>query len=83
MQQCNICSSNPNNKTYNYHMFEPDEYAKPTRPSNGIIIEGLDAVAQSSIVTDSTTEFNDSYYPGVNAAVAEKIVDEENYLVYA
>ena len=61
MQQCNICSSNPNNKTYNYHMFEPDEYAKPTRPSNGIIIEGLDAVAQSSIVTDSTTEFNDSY----------------------
>ena len=61
MQQCNTCSSNPNNKTYNYHMFEPDEYVKPTRPSNGIIIEGLDAVIQTSMVTDSTTEFNDSY----------------------
>jgi len=61
MQQCNICSSNPNNKTYNYHMFETDEYVKPTRPSKGIIIEGLDTVTQTSVVTDSTTEFNGSY----------------------
>jgi len=30
----------------------------------------------------SEKEFNDTYYPGVNAAVAEKIVDQENYLVY-
>lgn len=61
MQQCNTCSSNPNNKTYNYHMFEPDEYAKPTRHAKGIIIEGLDAVIQTSVVTGSTTEFNGSY----------------------
>jgi len=30
----------------------------------------------------SQSEFNDTYYPGVDAAVAEKIVDQENYLVY-
>ncbi len=30
----------------------------------------------------SATDFNDSYYPGVNASVAEKIVDQDNYLVY-
>ncbi len=30
----------------------------------------------------SSSEFNDTYYPGVNAAVAEKIVGEDNYLVY-
>lgn len=30
----------------------------------------------------SEKEFNDTYYPGVNAAVAEKIVDQDNYLVY-
>jgi len=30
----------------------------------------------------SANEFNDTYYPGVAASVAEKIVGEENYLVY-
>lgn len=30
----------------------------------------------------SAKEFNESYYPGVSASVAEKIIDEENYLVY-
>jgi len=60
MQQCNICSSNPNNKTYNYHTFEPDEYVKSARPSKGIIIEGLNAMTQSSSVTDSATSFSQS-----------------------
>lgn len=61
MQQCNTCSSNPNNKTYNYHMFEPDEYVKPARRSAKFIIEGLDTVSQTSAVTNSTAAFNDSY----------------------
>jgi ABC-type glycerol-3-phosphate transport system substrate-binding protein len=30
----------------------------------------------------SAKEFNDTYYPGVNAAVAEKVVGQEDYLVY-
>jgi hypothetical protein len=41
-------------------MFEPDEYAKPTRPSKGIIIEGLDTITQTSVVTDSATSFSQS-----------------------
>ena len=60
MQQCNICSSNPNNKTYNYHMFEPDDYVKSRRPSTRFIIEGLDTIAQNSSVTDSATNLNSS-----------------------
>ena len=61
MQQCNICSSNPNNKTYNYHMFEPDEYVKPTRHSTGFIIEGLNTIAQNSAVSGSATGLNNSH----------------------
>ena len=30
----------------------------------------------------SAKDFNDTYYPGVNAAVAEKVVDQDNYVVY-
>jgi len=60
MQQCNICSSNPKNKIYNYQMFEPDEYVKSARPSTRFIIEGLDTIAQTSIVSGSATNLNSS-----------------------
>jgi hypothetical protein len=60
MQQCNICSSNPMNKMYNYQMFEPDEYVKSRRPATRFIIEGLDTIAQTGSVTDSATNLNDS-----------------------
>ena len=40
MQQCNICSSNPNNKIYNYHVFEP-EINHTSKPKSNNLIEGL------------------------------------------
>ena len=61
MQQCNICSSNPQNKIYNYQMFEPDEYVKPTRPSTVFIIEGLNTIAQNSVISGSATGLNNSH----------------------
>jgi hypothetical protein len=77
MQQCNICSSNPNNKTYNYHTFEPDDYVKSARPSNGIIIEGLNTISQINVVTDSATSLNNSRSKHIECSLANKILCDD------
>ena len=61
MQQCNICSSNPINKMYNYQMFEQDDYVKSARPSTVFIIEGLNTIAQNSAISGSATGLNNSH----------------------
>lgn len=77
MQQCNICSSNPKNKIYNYQMFEPDEYVKSTRPSTRFIIEGLDSIAQTSIVSDSATNLNSSNAKHIECSLANKTLCDD------
>ena len=71
MQQCTICSSNPNNKTYNYQTFEPDEYVKPTSYT-GFIIEGLDSISQTSMVSDSATNLNISNAKHIECSLANQ-----------
>lgn len=77
MQQCNICSSNPKNKIYNYQMFEPDEYVKSKRPSTGFIIEGLDTISQINVVTDSATSLNSSSAKHIECSLANKILCDD------
>lgn len=77
MQQCNICSSNPTNKLYNYQMFKPDEYVKSARPSSGFIIEGLDTITQSSVVTDSVTDLNSSRAKHIECSLANKLLCDD------
>ena len=79
MQQCNICSSNPKNKIYNYQMFEPGEYVKSIRPSTGFIIEGLDTVTQTSAVTVSATNLNNSRAKHIECSLAnQSLCDDLN-----
>ena len=78
MQQCNICSSNPKNKLYNYQMFEPDELVKPTH-STGFIIEGLTSNVKSTAVTESTTKFDQTTANHIECNLAnKKLCDELN-----
>jgi hypothetical protein len=77
MQQCNICSSNPNNKTYNYQTFVPDEYVKPTRPSTGFIIEGLNTITQNTAVSGSATGLNNSHAKHIECSLANKILCDD------
>lgn len=77
MQQCNICSSNHNNKIYNYQTFVPDDYTKPTRPSTGFIIEGLDTINQSNTVSGSATKFDHSMAKHIECSLANKILCDD------
>lgn len=54
MQQCNICSSNPNNKLYNYQVFAPEPNSSHAMHNarEGVLLEGL------SVSDDYTPELN-------------------------
>jgi hypothetical protein len=58
-------------------MFEPDEYVKSTRPSTRFIIEGLDTIAQTSSVTDSTKSFSQSNAKHIECSLANKILCDD------
>ena len=73
MQQCNICSSNPKNKIYNYQMFEQhkDQPNKKYTSIPGVLIEGLE-VGSIDAANRDITEFNNVYATYIKCSIPNK-----------
>ena len=74
MQQCNLCSSNPKNKIFNYHVFDRNELTLNTNPNNtpGVLIEGLDVLDKAEKGTETVTEFDNVYANYVSCNISNK-----------
>lgn len=77
MQQCNICSSNPNNKIYNYHAFEPEiNHTYTAKP--GVLFEGL-----FTNNDENTDEKKEVVLNGIDAVIKYMTCDVSNQTLSA